>query len=276
MNKVIFVGFDTEAKAYEGARALRAMHSEGTLTLYNVAVVVKEKDGTVAVREQPEQEPIATVGGMLTGGLIGLLGGPIGVAMGMGTGTLMGAAFDLTREGIDGDFVEDVGAHLVEAGKAAVIAEVEETWQVPVDTRMQALGGTVIRRTPTEIEDLYYEREIEATQRELTALQAEKLAEVTAKASQKAAAKAAQLQAKIDAAKRKVAEKEGALAAKVQSVKDEGSEKVAILEAQKKTASTESKAALDRRLAEVRLDYQRRTDNLTKALERRKAAHATA
>jgi uncharacterized membrane protein len=276
MNKVIYVGFDTEAKAYEGDRVLRDMHREGTLTLYNDAVVVKEADGTVAVREHPEGEPIATVGGMLTGGLIGLLGGPIGAAMGMGTGTLIGAAFDISREGLDHDFVEDVAAHLVAPGKAAVIAEVEESWQVPLDTRMEALGGTVIRKTPTEIEDLYFEREIEASQRDLTMLQAEKLAEVTAAATKKSAAKAAKLQAKIDAAKRKVAEQERALAAKLQSVNEEGHERVALLEAQRKTASAESKAALERRLAEVRIEYQRRGENLKQVLERRKAAQATA
>jgi uncharacterized membrane protein len=276
MNKVIYVGFDTEAKAYEGARALRDMHREGTLTLYNDAVVVKEPNGTVAVREQPEEEPIATVGGMLTGGLIGLLGGPIGAAMGMGTGTLIGAAFDISREGIDHDFVEDVAAHLVAPGKAAVIAEIEESWQVPLDTRMEALGGTLIRKTPTEIEDAYFEREIQASQRDLTTLQAEKLAEVTAKETKKSAAKAAKLQAKIDAAKRKVAEQERALAAKLQSVTEEGNERIALLEAQRKTAGAESKAVLDRRLAEVRRDYQRRSENLKKVLEQRKAAPATA
>jgi uncharacterized membrane protein len=276
MNKVIYVGFDTEAKAYEGARALRAMHREGTLTLYNDAVVVKEADGKVAVREQPEGEPIATVGGMLTGGLIGLLGGPIGAAMGMGTGTLIGAAFDISREGIDHDFVEDVAAHLVAPGKSAVIAEIEESWQVPLDTRMEALGGTVIRKTPAEIEDAYFEREIEASQRDLTTLQAEKLAEVTAAETKKGAAKAAKLQAKIDAAKRKVAEQERAAAAKLQSINDEGNERLALLEAQRKTASAESKAVLDRRLAEVRLEYQRRSENLKQVLERRKEAHATA
>lgn len=275
MNKVIFVGFDTEAKAYAGARALRDMHKEGTLTIYNEAVVVKEGDGRVVVREHPEGEPFATVGGMLTGGLIGLLGGPIGAAMGMGTGTLIGAAFDLTREGIDRDFVDDVAAELVEPGKSAVIAEIDENWQAPLDTQMEALGGTVIRRTPTEIEDAYFEREIEASQRELAAIQGEKLAEVMASETQKGAAKLAALQAKIDAAKRKVAEKESAAAAKLQSVKDEGAEKIMVLEKQRKTAGTESKEALDRRLAEVRIEYQRRADNLKEALERRKAAHAT-
>jgi hypothetical protein len=48
MNKVIFVGFDTEPKAYEGDRALHDMHGDGTL--YNGAVVVKEPGGNVALR----------------------------------------------------------------------------------------------------------------------------------------------------------------------------------------------------------------------------------
>jgi hypothetical protein len=194
----------------------------------------------------------------------------------MGTGTLIGAAFDLTREGVDRDFVEDVGSHLVEPGKSAVIAEIEESWQVPVDTRMEALGGTAMRRTFMAIEDAYVEREVEAAQRELAALQAEKLAEVTVSETKKNAAKVAKLQAKIDAAKRRVADKEGAVAAQLQSVKEEGSERIAVLEAQRKTANAESTAALERRLAGVRIDYQRRADNLKRVLEGRKAAHATA
>ena len=130
MNKVIFVGFDTEQKAYEGDRALHDMHRDGTLTLYNDAVVVKEPGGKVAVRRAPDAEPVGAFGGMLTGGLIGLLGGPVGAAVGLGAGTLIGAAFDLTKEGVDRDFVEDAGARL-EPGKAAVIAEIDEQWQVP-------------------------------------------------------------------------------------------------------------------------------------------------
>jgi uncharacterized membrane protein len=75
MNKVIFVAFETEQKAYEGDRALHDMHRDGALTLYNDAVVVKEPGGKVVVRRSPDTEPIGTFGGMVTGGLIGLLGG---------------------------------------------------------------------------------------------------------------------------------------------------------------------------------------------------------
>jgi uncharacterized membrane protein len=275
MNKVIFVGFDTEQKAYEGNRALHDMHREGTLTLYNDAVVVKDPSGVVAVRRAPDAEPVGALGGMLTGGLIGLLGGPIGAAVGLGTGTLIGAAFDLTKEGIDRDFVEDAGVRL-EPGKAAVIAEIDEQWQAPLDTRMDGLGGKLVRRTQTQIEDAYLEREIETAQKELASLESETLAEVTAAQTEKARKRAEKLQAKIDAMQRKVQEKEDELARKLESVKDEGNRKIAVLEAQKATATAESKAALDRRLADVRSDYERRTGRLQEALDRRKAAHAPA
>ena len=272
MNRVIFVGFDTEQKAYEGDRALQDMHRDGTLTLYNDAVVVKEAGGKVAVRRAPGAEPVGTFGGMLTGGLIGLLGGPVGAAVGLGAGTLIGAAFDLTKEGVDQDFVEDAGARL-EPGEVAVIAEIDEQWQVPLDTRMEGLGGTLVRRTQTQIEDAYLEREIETAQKELAGLESETVAEVTAMQTEKARKRAEKLQAKIDAAKRKVQEKEATLAAKMQTVKNEGNEKIAVLAAQKATATADSEAALERRLADVRSDYERRTGRLQDAVDRRKAAH---
>jgi uncharacterized membrane protein len=274
MNKVIFVGFDTERQAYEGDRALHDMHREGTLTLYNDAVVVKEPGGTVALRRAPDAEPVGAFGGMLTGGLIGLLGGPVGAAVGLGAGTLIGAAFDLTKEGIDEDFVEEAGGRL-EPGKAAVIAEIDEYWQVPLDARMETLGGKLLRQTPTQIEDAYLERAVEAAQKELAGLEGEKLAQVTTAQTEKARRQAEKLQTKIDSAKRKLQKKEGELASKMRAVKDEGNNKIAVLEAQKATAAAESKALLDKRLADLRSEYEGRTKRLQEALNRREAAHAT-
>jgi uncharacterized membrane protein len=275
MNKVIFVGFDTEQKAYEGQRALRDMHREGTLSLYTDAVVVKEATGLVAVRRAPEAEPIATVGGMLTGTLIGLLGGPVGAAIGLGTGTLIGAAFDLAEEGIDRDFVEDAGAGLA-PGKAALIAEIDEEWQVPLDTRMEALGGKVLRQTRMQIEDAYEARGLETAVNELAALEAEKVAQVQTAQAEKARKQAEKLQAKIDAANNKLQEKERELAAKMQAVKDEANRKVALLETQKASAAVASKAVLDERIARVRSDYGDRAKRLQEALDRSKAAAAVA
>jgi len=273
MNKVIFVTFDSEQKAFEADREVHEMHRDGLITLYDDAVVVKDANGKVVVREEPDGSPLATLGGMVTGGLIGVLGGPVGAAVGLGTGTLIGATFDLTREGVAQEFVEDAGARLA-PGKVALIAEIDEDWQVPLDTRMEALGGQILRQTKMQIEDAYIERDIEASQKELEALEAEKLASVQTAQTEKARKQAEKLQTKIDAAKAKVAEKENGLTAKVQSVKEEGQDKVSALEAQKATVSVEAKAQLDRRLANVRADYDKRLKRLQDALNRRKAAHA--
>jgi hypothetical protein len=212
---------------------------------------------------------------MLTGGLIGVLGGPVGAAIGIGTGTLIGAAFDLTEEGVDRDFVEDAGAQL-EPGTAALIAEVDEEWQVPLDTRMEALGGKVLRHTRMQIEDAYAARGLETAVEELAALEAEKVAQVQTAQAEKARKQAEKLQARIDAANRKLQKKERELAAKMQALKDEGNKKIALLETQKASAAATSKAALDERIARVRRDYGDRTKRLQEALDRKKDAAALA
>ena len=218
MNKIIFVGFDTEQKAYEGDRALSDMHRDGTLTLYNDAVVVKDPAGKVAVRRAPDAGPVGAFGGMLTGGLIGLLGGPVGAAVGLGAGTLIGAAFDLTKEGVDQDFVEDAGASL-EPGKAAVIAEIDEQWQVPLDTRMETLGGTVFRRGLAQVRQDIQNREIAAMKADHAQLKAEVK---TANADRKAKLqnKIADLEARIDAKQAKADERRDSFEARQKSKKE--------------------------------------------------------
>ena len=58
-----------------------------------------------------------------------LLGGPIGIAVGTGTGTLIGAIWDVTRAEIGNDFIAEVSEFLL-PGKAAVIGEMGEDWCV--------------------------------------------------------------------------------------------------------------------------------------------------
>ena len=275
MNKVIFVTFDSGDKAFEAERALHEMHRDGVITWYDDAIVAKEESGKVVVRNEPKGEPVATISGMVAGGLIGLLGGPIGSIVGVSAGSLVGAAFDLAHEGIDSDFVRSIGEQL-QAGKTTLIAHVDETWQVPVDTRMNALGGTVMRRTLTQIDDARIERDLEASQKQLANLEAEQIAAMKASEAEKTTEKLQKIDAKIAAAKKELADKETALAKKLETVKGESKDKIDVLEAQKATVTEQSKTLLDRRIADVRTDYQDRIDKLSQALERRKSTNTTA
>ena len=262
MDKVMAVVFNDEKQAYEGLRAFRDLHGDGSITVYADAVVAKDGSGKVSVRETGEG-PDSTFFGLLTGSLVGLLGGPIGMAIGASTGTMIGAAFDLTRAGIASDFLEEVSEYLL-PGKTAVIAELDEEWQAPIDTRMEALGGHVFRRNRIAVEDAYYERQLAAFRDELTALEAER--------DKASAERKARLEARIEDTRHKLQDKRDELQARIESVKREGEAKIESMQQQIKTARDERKQRLEKRLAEIRADYRQRADKLQQAWELTKSA----
>ena len=90
MTKYIVVTFPNESKAYEGRRALTDLHAEGSITVYGSAVIAKEMDGRISIKETVDSGPLGMSVGALVGGLVGVLGGPVGVAVGLGTGSILG------------------------------------------------------------------------------------------------------------------------------------------------------------------------------------------
>src|SRR4029079_2452256 len=166
----------------------------------------------------------------------GILGGPLGVAVGASTGTMIGATFDLARAGISGDFLQEMSEYLL-PGKTAVITELDEEWQAPIDTRMEALGGHVFRRNRIALEDAYYERQIAADREELAALEAE--------LKKAAAERKARLEARIEDTRHKLRDKQDQLKARVESTKREGEAKIKSRQQQLTTAHQQRKNRLE-------------------------------
>ena len=73
MEKMLVVVFDNETKAYEGLRALNQIDSEGNITIHAEAVVGKNNDGALTVKQGDGDFPVRTVSGTAIGSLIGLL-----------------------------------------------------------------------------------------------------------------------------------------------------------------------------------------------------------
>jgi uncharacterized membrane protein len=165
MDRMLVVVFGNESKAYEGREALRQLDSEGTINLYAYAVLAKNADGTSTIKQGDDVGPVGTLLGTSIGSLIGILGGPAGLAFGAAAGALGGGMFDLHNVRIADDFIDDVAKALT-PNKVAVLAQVDEEWTTPVDTRMEALGGTVFRRALSEVTDT-------ANQEELAAMKAD-------------------------------------------------------------------------------------------------------
>jgi len=263
MDKMLVVVFDSELKAYEGSRALQELQNEGSINLYAKAVIARDADGKVTVKEQGDMGPVGTAVGLLTGSLIGLLGGPVGLAIGAYAGTVGGLFYDLGQLTVGGDFLSEVEQSLL-PGKAAVVAEAWEEWTTPVDARMESLGGVVIRRTRGDIVDAQIERDSAALNADLAELEAE-YDQATGEAK-------ANLQKKIDAVKAKLHATQEAIEAKIEASQKETEAKIKSLQEQAAKESGERKAKREARIAELKADQKRRSDLLKQAWELTKEA----
>ncbi len=252
MERMLAVVFGDESKTYEGTRALKELDSEGSISVHAEAVIVKNPDGTVTIKQSGTDFPIRTVSGTAIGALIGLLGGPIGFSVGVGAGALVGALADVHRSGVNEDFLGEVSAKIT-PGKWAIVSDISEEWVTPVDNRMEALGGTVFRAARKNIEDEQRAREVAGLKEEIAQLKAE---QAHARADQKG-----KLQAKID-------KKQEKLHAKLQEAKQRSEEhrkeaeaKMQALEKKAANAKGETKATLEARIASIRKESKKSAAN---------------
>jgi uncharacterized membrane protein len=249
MDKLVAVVFNDEKAAYQGTRALAEMNTEGSVDVGAMCVIKKEADGQMSTKQVEGEFPMATVAGTAIGAVIGVLGGPIGMAGGAAVGAWAGMVGDLYAEGIDVNFVSDVSAALT-PGKCAVLAEVEEEWVTPLDTRMEALGGVVYRTYKWAVEEDHWRRDVAAARAELDQLKAE---HARARADRKA-----KLEAQIDRLSKRLQAKLEHAQTRSQQITQEFQAKVQALQQKADKAKGDAKAALEARIAKLRSNYQSR------------------
>jgi uncharacterized membrane protein len=166
MEKMLIAIFDTAPQALKGMINLNELHRAGDITLYSTAVITKESSGRVSIKQASEREWNGTPLGFLTGILVGTLEGPIGLAIGASIGGLAGLIFDLAKAGFSADFLEEASQALA-PGKTALLAEIDEAVEAPVDRKLVKLGGCVSRRPRTEFVDDQLIAELDRIEAEL-------------------------------------------------------------------------------------------------------------
>ena len=228
MDRVLVVVFDNESKAYEGKKALLQLDGEGSISVYGYAVVSKNADSTVTVKQGDDSGPLGTLAGTVVGSLIGLLGGPVGLAIGTAAGFTAGAAVDINNFSVGDDFTDDVTKGLL-PNRFAVIAEIEEDWTTPVDNRMEAIGGTVFRRALSDVKQTIHDEHVAAMKADIAQMKAER-AQARADRQVKLSEKINRLDSKMQAQLQKAKEQRQAADRLAQA-------KVEILKAKAKTAA---------------------------------------
>ena len=256
MSEFVVVAFPNEKMAYQGLHALAELHEQGGITLYSHAVIQRGEDGSASVKEKQSEAPADTGMGALLGGIVGMFGGPAGMAIGISAGAALGAARGLLNLGLSDKFLTKISTEL-SPGRTAVVAEVSEEWVTPLDNRMEAIGGVVMR----EWRDDFIEDEIE-----------KRIAKCKAELAQRRAELAAVKAEKVEAMKRHVGEAEQALraaaedaSARMKRDREEAEAKIKALQEQATKARADAKARIDERIAEIRADQKQRLGKLEQA-----------
>jgi uncharacterized membrane protein len=148
---VVVVQFTEQSAAYQALSVLKQCDAEGRIALASAAVVERTPEGTLRVPEGAENVgPVGMASGSLLGMLIGVLGGPVGVLVGWGSGALIGGAFDIDRLDKSDEALTELGRS-IPPGSTAVMATVAEPAVEVIDGEMAKLGGEVTRRPTTEV-----------------------------------------------------------------------------------------------------------------------------
>ena len=232
MQRMLVVVFENKSKAHEGTKTLRQLDLHNYLTVYRHAIVVKNPDGTLTLEESDDRGPFGLLIGTALGALLGALGGLAGIGIGGTLGLVAGGAVDLHNAWVAEDFVEDVAKVLL-PGRAAVVAEIEEDKTDPVDTQMEATGGTVFRRALSEVKHTIDDDHIAAIRADLAQLKVEQ-AQARTERKTKLQEKINQLDSRLQAHLQKAKERRAVAAREARA-------KVELL--QKKAAAAKAKAA---------------------------------
>lgn len=149
---VIAVSYQEDNNAYAGLSQLKELDSQGRIRVDEASVVERLEDGRVVEKDQVDSNfPTISVGAGLIGLLVGIIGGPIGMLIGGTSGLFAGSLVDL------GDLDETESAlgqisSSAKVGHATLLAVVAEQSPEVIDAAMDALGGTVLRRSVADVQ----------------------------------------------------------------------------------------------------------------------------
>jgi uncharacterized membrane protein len=143
--------FQEGASAAVALAELKEWQKDGMIDIVNAAVLSRDEDGKIHVKETADPEPgKGALIGAVVGGLFGLLAGPAGVAVGAAAGAGVGgfAAHSIDL-GIPNDQLREL-AEALRPGTSAVVALIDRCWADQVVARLEQYGAEAVRQALKE------------------------------------------------------------------------------------------------------------------------------
>lgn len=143
MSDLVVVGFNDPFKADEVLLKLSKLQRQHLIDLEDAAVVVRNKEGKVKIKQTNNLVATGAASGGLWGTLIGLLFlNPIaGMLVGAGTGAAMGALSDI---GINDNFIKELG-ETIEPDSSALFVLVRKATPDKVLAELSPFKGKILR-----------------------------------------------------------------------------------------------------------------------------------
>jgi hypothetical protein len=234
--------FDDADHAHLGIAALSDLHAEGSLSVYSAALITVDERGRIGSESVVHEAPESCLRAATTS-LLGLLGAPVD------------SAASLSSVGVGADFLDEACTFLL-PGKVAVVAEIDEDWALPLETRLAPLGPVILRRPRIELVDADIAHDVAVFKYDLAMLRRDygRGSGVTASIEANLRAVYANLEAAHARAR-----------ARREALDRERETKIECLHRQAAGLAGEMRARVERRMREVRADYTDRADKLTTA-----------
>ena len=149
---VILANYKVESEAYQALSELKRDTANANYTI-SQAMIVKRENGKLNVMD-------GFVNGMTTGddtwmggllgGLIGILGGPIGVLLGGSVGMLVGGAVDAGEMVGDTSLLEKAGDSIAD-GETAIILLAQEEYETALTAKLNDFDVSITRLDAAEV-----------------------------------------------------------------------------------------------------------------------------
>jgi uncharacterized membrane protein len=159
--EMVVVAFEDEYKADDVLNTLKQLDAEATIDLKSAAVVKRDAEGKVRIKETKDFDAKqGAIGGAVAGSLLGLLTGKllVGALVGAAGGAAAGHGIDM---GLNDEYLSEIGESLG-TGTSAIVALVAFE---RVERAMAELdkfeGGTILRHT---LSDEVYQQLSEAVE----------------------------------------------------------------------------------------------------------------
>jgi uncharacterized membrane protein len=146
MYNIVGAMFASEEEARKAMEALAETPEINGTTILQMSLM-KRKGGELKLCDNFTSENLTsndTVKGGLIGGLIGILGGPIGALLGGATGALLGGAADIDNEDTSKTLIEQA-AQKLEEGDLALIMLVDEGEENALDRQLLKYNVYIVR-----------------------------------------------------------------------------------------------------------------------------------